>query len=129
MYKINKTKKQKTTQWEILFEFKKSKATVEITHNESDIDLYLVSKTDGFHWFEFFMAQEPNCTKLEFEDRNDNLLSKEKVRKLFENNGFIYRPEDKESCFLNGISPYTDNQIETIAKLIDERFANRERFF
>jgi hypothetical protein len=30
---------------------------------------------------------------------------------------------------LNGISPYTDNQIETIAKLIDERFANRERFF
>jgi hypothetical protein len=48
MYKINKTKKQKTTQWKILFEFEKSKSTVEITHNENDIDLYLVSKTDGF---------------------------------------------------------------------------------
>lgn len=91
--------------------------------------MYLVSKTDGFHWFEFFMAQEPNCDKLKYEERNDYMLAKEKVIQLFKDNGFIYKPEDKESCFLNGITPYNDNQIEIIAKLIDERFANRERFF
>lgn len=129
MYKIQKTEKKNLTQWIIKFEFKKSNAVVEITHDKNNIDLHLVSRTDGFHWFEFFMAQEPNCEKLEFEERNEYLQAKEKVRQLFNNNGFIYRPEDKESCFLNGISPYNDNQIEIIAKLIDERFANRERFF
>ena len=129
MYKIEKIEKRNSTQWIINFEFKESEAVVEITHDKNDIDLHLVSRTDGFHWFEFFMAQEPNCEKLEFEEQNMYLQAKEKVRKLFNNNGFIYRPEDKESCFLNGISPYTDNQIEIIAKLIDERFANRERFF
>lgn len=129
MYKIEKIENKNSTQWTINFEFEKSNAVVEITHDKNDIDLRLVSMTDGFHWFEFFMAQEPNCDKLEFEERNDYLLAKEKVRELFKSNGFIYRPEDKESCFLNGISPYSDNQIETIAKLIYERFANRERFF
>jgi hypothetical protein len=129
MYKIQKTENKKSTQWKIIFEFEKSNAVVEITHDKNDVDLYLVSRTDGFHWFEFFMAQEPNCENLQFEERNDYLLAKEKVRDLFKNNGFIYRPENKESCFLNGINPYTDNQIETISKLIDERFANREHFF
>ncbi len=129
MYKIEKTKNKKSTQWTISFEFKKSKAVVKITHDKNDIDLRLVSLTDGFHWFEFFMAQEPDCKKLEFEEEKDYSLAKERVKKLFKDNGLTFRPEDKESCYLNGADPYNDNQIEIIAKLIDERFANRERFF
>lgn len=129
MYTIQKEKNSKENVWKIIFEFEKSKAEVEITQYKDDIDLRLVSLTDGFHWFEFFMAQEPNCTELEFDGDNHYLLAKDKVKKLFEDNGFIYRPEDKESCFLNGICPYNDEQIDRVAKLIDERFANRERFF
>lgn len=131
MYKIEKIKNKTCTIWQIYFEFIKSKAKVTLTHENEDIDLYLYSETDGFHWFEFFMAQEPNCEKLQFdnETNNDYQLSREKVIKLFHKNGFIFRPQDKETCYINGLSPYTDSQIETIAKLIDERFANRERFF
>lgn len=129
MYTIKKEDYNKEITWTIYFKYERSAAIVEIYYDKNDINLHLTSKTDGFHWFEFFMAQEPNCKELEFQEYDEHINCREKVSKLFKNNGFIYIPEDKESCFLNGLTPYTDDDIKRIAILIDVRFANRERFF
>ena len=129
MYTIKKETHNTETTWTVYFKFEMSEAIVEIYYDKNDINLHLTYKTDGFHWFEFFMSQEPNCKELEFQEYSEHINCRKKVTELFKDNGFIYIPEDKESCFLNGISPYTDDDIKRIADLIDARFANRERFF
>lgn len=90
-----------------------------------DGDIRVVSKTDGYHWLHYFLAQEPNCKEIidypHQEERN-------RVKQLFKSIGLDYRPEDKESCYLLG-KEFTSELLIDILDIIEPRFANRHRFF
>lgn len=115
--------------YQINYSFAKQSAVVSMDIEE-DGSLYLTSETDGYHWFEFWLCQEPNCKKLIYEERCDNKKAEEKVRALFESFEYTFIAEDKETFFLKKESePFNIADIELIANIIYPRFALREQFF
>jgi len=116
------------TEFSITFQFEKQQAEVVIGFssdkpNKAD----LISKTDGYHWLHFWLSQEPNTTTLY---DTDNYNYQRKLSDLFVRI-CKYTIEDKESAIIEIAydNAVTLEVVEEIAKIIDVRFAIRERFF
>lgn len=115
----------------IFFKFEFQEAVVSFWPLEQSETIFCVeSETDGYHWFAYWMAQEPNCKELlELSDhRLSGYQQTKKVFKSLEEIGFFYEPEDKESCYLT-VAEMTLEVVERFAQFLEPRFANRERFF
>lgn len=86
------------------------------------------SQTDGYHWLQFFLCQEPNAAHI-----IENLSYDEQIKLcelVFAPHGMIYTQEDKESAFIEYPKELSESEaVEIIAKEIGLRFANRERFY
>lgn len=112
--------------FQIDFKFESQEAELEVTVLD-DTTLYLRSKTDGYHWLHFFMSQQPHANKLD-----ENLTREDEMRIIngvFKPHGMRYVIEDKETAFLHLNEKFVRKQIEIIARLIEARFANREKFY
>ncbi|MEK7672811.1 MAG: hypothetical protein AAB373_02915 [Patescibacteria group bacterium] len=110
--------------WEIEFDLPKQ-PKVRIT-KENQRRLYLNSKTDGYHWFNFWAAQEPNAISLLELPAN---AERERVRQSLLAIGLGYIEEDKETCFLDSPEEVTIETVNRIANFLEPRFAMREKFF
>ncbi len=115
------------TTYTINFVFEKQAAEVLIQIDDTDpCTVRLVSNTDGYHWLHYFLSQEDNAAILrDFSFDEGKTICKQ----LFKSLDIEFVPEDKESAWLNLRTPITQNVVEAIAKLIEPKFANRERFF
>lgn len=89
MYTINKLSLSEAEphedaleKYSVIFQFKNRTAELHITVEPADNKLfphstneqkmlYLSSQTDGYHWLNFWLAQEPGATKLICEDSNE----------------------------------------------------------
>lgn len=110
----------------IYFKFEKQIADVSIQICNDDLkNVRLYSNTDGYHWLQFFLSQEPNAKEMVEHGYNDRDICK----KLFSTIGISYEQEDKESAWLNLNNDIDENIVKQIAEIIEPRFANRERFF
>lgn len=115
------------TKYSICFKFKDQVADVEIYALGKDTGgMRLVSRTDGYNWLQFFLSQVPNTEALEELEYNEQIA---RCKAIFLPLGIDYVQEDKESAFLRCDGEISDELIEGIAKVIEPRFANRERFF
>ncbi len=121
-------KKKSKKEFLITFRFKRNTAIVSVKDCGRST-LYMNSKTDGYHWFEFFLSQEPDTDKLFEPVRWQETTLK--VDKLYEKNGFLFTPEDKETHFLNygGKRQFNEELMKELAEIIEPRFAVREDFF
>jgi len=115
--------------FKISFQFKLSTATV-LVESVGVNRIYLTSKTDGYHWFEFWLAQEPGSNIL-FGENDNNTVHATKVKKLWESHNFLFMPEDKETFYLKyGFGrEFDSNLMNALAKIIEPRFAQRDKFF
>jgi hypothetical protein len=132
-FTIKRTKNTKSEiVYKIDFAFKKQSATVLIKVDKDDMcRLYLNSETNGYHWFEFLLCQEPKCKKLIYDDgsRDTHSKAREKAKSLFSAFDYQFMPQDKESFFLVTAKKFTERMVNELAKIIEPRFAIRERFF
>ena len=88
--------------------------------------LYVNSKTDGYHWLQSWMAQEPGAVKiLELDSEEEKI----RVKQSLSAHGFNYIPEDKETCYLDTEKDVTRETVDRLARYLEPRFALRERFF
>lgn len=107
------------------FQFEKQYCELELLREAPNI-LVLYSKTDGYHWLQYWLSQDVNTDKLIDLQYDDQL---KKVQHLFWLNFNIkYEQEDKETALLYLDRPFDDSDINKIADFIYPRFANRERF-
>lgn len=116
------------TEYSIDFTFQKQKAnvTVEI-YSEHPNRVHLSSNTDGYHWLQFFLCQEPNTPKLLELDFKSEVA---RCQAAFAPFNIQYEQEDKETAWLTYSLTYDEAEIvKIIADVIELRFANRERFF
>jgi hypothetical protein len=116
------------TEYSIDFSFKKQKAnvTIEIYPDEPIGKCRLSSNTDGYHWLQFFLSQEPETEKL-LEESFD--IQVKKCVNIFGRNLIKYEQEDKDSAWLTYDKEINEDFVKTVAIIIEPRFANRERFF
>ena len=119
----------KESEYQINFTFKKQKCTVTITAyiNDNPYIVNLDSDTDGYHWLHFFLSQDPDCTKL-----NEDLSYRETteiINEVFMQEGMSYKQVDKECAEITLRNPFKESDVDIIAKIIEPRFAVRERFF
>ena len=121
-YKIKKVNED----FEIIFKFQTQEATISIEVENKNC-LQITSNTDGYHWFQYWLAQEPNCINLVDDLSID--LETEKVRLLFLAYNMIYEPMDKEIITLYLKEDFNDKTLQTLIDIIEPRFANRERYF
>lgn len=104
---------------------------VPVAQDVLDNRLKVYSSTDGYHWLQFWMAQEQNALKLlELPARQERT----KVTQSLYYHGFSYEAEDKESCYVTSTTVSEEGgNLEKIATRLAEflapRFALRERFF
>ncbi len=115
------------TIYEVRFKFELQECIVDLSldlNNPKRIHLY--SKTDGYHWVEYFLCQEPNCDELKEHNYDQQRLI---IRNLFLKHSMDFIPEGKDTCYVLFEENVTDENINTVALIIEERFANRERFF
>ena len=121
-YKISKPKK---SEYVIDFRFSKQNARVHVERRE-DGRLVFYNPTDGYHWLQFWMAQEPNASKLlelpyEAEET--------KVRQSLAMRDFAYTSDDKRSFCVQSVNRTAWQSIEALAQYLEPRFALREKFF
>lgn len=113
-------------EFDISFKFKRQSAEVNL-EVMSPRKLRVLSKTDGYHWLQLWMAQDPNATELL--DLRPWETERDKVARSLDSIGFGYEPEDKESCYLHTREDITLATVDRFAKYLDPRFALREEFF
>ena len=115
--------------FKIIFNFELSDAIVTV-ESVGENEVLLTSLTDGYHWFEFWLAQDPGSPFLFAEDA-PNKFHTEKVKKLWNFHNFIFRPEDKETFYLNfGLGrKFDSNLMNEFVKIIGPRFEQRDKFF
>ena len=107
------------------FKFTKQSAEVDVERLDQR-SLYVNSHTDGYHWLQFWMAQEPDAIKvLELSDDQETTRVTQSLSAL----GFDYKREDKETCFLYVEEDVIKETIDRFAKYLNPRFALREQFF
>ena|SRR3989344_8169327 len=122
-YKVSKLRKD---EYVIDFQFSKQRAKVNVEKREEDGRLVIYNPTDGYHWLQFWMAQEPNASKLlelpyEAEET--------KVRQSLAMRDFAYTSDDKRSFCLQSVNRTAWQSIEALAQYLEPRFALREKFF
>jgi hypothetical protein len=86
----------------------------------------LESVTDGYHWLQYFLCQQPNTDKLLDLDFKTEV---ERCQTAFSPFPIKYTQEDKNSAILIYDRPIDLEFAEIVANVIGPRFANRERFF
>lgn len=115
------------SEYSIDFSFKQQKANVTIeVWDEEPGKVHLTSNTDGYHWLQFFLCQEPNAKELLSLPFKDEISL---CKKLFSQQGMLYEQEDKETAWITINRPLNEDVVRSIADIIEPRFANRERFF
>lgn len=113
--------------YSINFQFEKQNAHVGIElWDDYPGQVRLNSTTDGYHWLQFLLSQEPNTKEMVELDYETSVL---KCQELFATLNIHYEQEDKESAWLTVNSEVDIDLIKSIAELIEPLFANRERFF
>jgi hypothetical protein len=115
-------------EYSIDFTFQKQKAnvTVEI-YTEHPNRVRISSNTDGYHWLQFLLCQEPNTPKMLDLDFKGEVS---RCQAAFAPLGIEYAQEDKETAWLTYPLTYDEKEVvKIIADIIEPRFANRERFF
>jgi hypothetical protein len=115
------------TEYSIDFQFQRQRAnvTLEIWNNESN-KVRLSSNTDGYHWLQFFLSQKPLAEEL-VEMPYDTSVAE--CQSLFASINVGYEQEGKDTAWLSLDREMDEDLAKEIAKLIEPRFANRERFF
>ena len=115
------------TEYHIDFTFQKQKCNVTIeVYDDKPSKPRLSSNTDGYHWLQFLLCQEPNCSKIL------ELNFKEEVsrcQKAFGEKNIGYEQEDKETAWLTYDGVIDEAFVKLVAEVIEPRFANREQFF
>lgn len=115
------------TEYTIDFQFKKQSANVSIEiWDDEPNEVRLKSNTDGYHWLQYFLCQEPNTEKLLELSYDDEIA---RCKKAFAAIDIFYEQEGKDTAWLTINSIVDENLINQIASVIEPRFANRERFF
>lgn len=116
------------TEYSIDFTFQKQKAnvTIELWSDEPSNKCRLKSNTDGYHWLQFFLCQEPNTPKMLELDFKSEVS---RCQAAFAPFGISYEQEDKETAWLTYTKPIDEAFVKIVADVIEPRFANRERFF
>ena len=112
-------------EFDISFKFERQSAEVNIEVMEPR-ELRMSSMTDGYHWLQLWMAQDPHATELlalPWEQERD------KVAKSLDSIGFRYEPEDKESCYLHTREDVNPTTVDRFAQYLNPRFALREKLF
>lgn len=125
--------------YHINFKFSKQSANLDAirldiekhdTNAESDISdprkLRVHSKTDGYHWLRFWMAQSPGATRLI--EIHYEVLNTRVTQSLYAH-GFNFQQEGKDTCFLEDSKNIDLESIDRLARFLDPRFALREKFF
>jgi hypothetical protein len=113
------------TEYHIDFTFEKQKCNVTIEVYD-DGDIRLSSNTDGYHWLQFLLCQEPNCLKFVELGFNEEII---RCQRVFGEKNIGYEQEGKETAWLTYDGVIDESFIEIVADIIEPRFANRERFF
>jgi hypothetical protein len=121
-YKISQPEENR---YSIDFKFTNQSAKVDVEKQDTR-RLYVNSLTDGYHWLQFWMAQEPGAAKIQ---ELPHEQERTRVSQSLSAQGFVYTPESKETCFLDTEENVTREIIDRLAKYLDPRFALRERFF
>jgi hypothetical protein len=129
------------TEYHIDFTFQKQNCNVTIEcYNDNDTQTYwatrsthimpnrvrLKSNTDGYHWLQFFLCQEPNCSELRELNFDEEVA---RCQEAFGEKNIGYEQEGKETAWLTYDGIIDETFIKLVAEIIDPRFANRERFF
>jgi hypothetical protein len=112
--------------YNIVFQFEKSRAEVEITlkapsqkifpRSNNGIMFYVLSQTDGYHWLNFWLAQEPNAVKLICQERDEMKVIRVRyngIRFPWEFQGNDERAYKLRDLDLNGVIAYDSERIST----------------
>ncbi len=119
--------------YHLVFHFKNSIAIVTV-ENIGGNRLLLKSETDGYHFFTFWLSQDPNIDAVVFEQElleNEELksINSEKVRRLWQSKNLIFTPKNEESFYINyGYGrDFGESLMKMFAKIIEPRFALFEK--
>lgn len=116
-----------SSKYSIEFFFEKQGAVVSLEiYEEHPKRIRLKSETDGYHWLQFFLCQEPGTLKLEELEFSEEIL---RCKNIFKEIGIEYQQEGKYTAFLTLERELDLELVNLITEIIEHRFANRERFF
>lgn len=114
-------------EYDIDFTFEKQICNVTIEVNSDNQNkARLSSNTDGYHWLQFFLCQEPNCVKMLELSFADEVA---RCEQTFNEKNIIYEQEGKNTAWLHYLGFIDETFVKLVAEIIEPRFANRERFF
>ncbi len=109
----------------LTFTFERQSCDVHVSVKSVGL-LHIESLTDGYHWLQYFLSQDPEGLSLSERTFSEEI---EAVTELFKTIGIKYEQEDKETAFLHLTKAFNLSQLDQIAKLMEPRFALRERFY